>query len=210
MSRISNSFFFILTCACCAVFIAGCHPAYRATATKAQVEKALCGEEWLLFANQPHPIFEEAGTAVKDLPQGMILPKKYIQYKVSQDTLRALFNYLKTSDGRGGIILPIGRHCEAFNLKRSGAMSAALQSKYPDLISVQGQGVSNKASDVRLDWNGELRGQITYNGEIYFITPVAGNNGGMYIVYKKEDSGEVKQPFESAPVQSSQKIYYDR
>ncbi len=203
--------FFAFFAVLCAMMPTGCHPAYKATATPAKVQKMLCAEEWLLFPDQPHPVFEEMSSAISDATAGMALPKKYLHYHIAADTLSAFFAQLRTAGKKGGIILPVERHCEPFELKASGAMAAALQEKYPAIISLQGQGVNNKAADVRLDWNGqELRGQITYNGATYFITPVKGNNEVTYIVYNREDSGEVKQPFESTPAKATPKIYYDR
>lgn len=95
-------------------------------------------------------------------------------------------------------------------------MSAGLQEKYPDLISLQGNGVNNKSADLRLDWDGtQLHGQLLYNGSTFLITPVATNSGIVYLFYDKNDSGEIKQPFESAPENDRspglrKKTMYDR
>lgn len=188
----------------------GCNTAYKATATPRQVNNILCGEEWLLFPDQPHPFFEELKNSGSKSAPAIPLPKKYLEYRVSPDTLKAFFSFLRIQKN-GGIILPVNGRCEPFSLKISGAMPVALQDKFPDLVSLQGVGVNNKSADLRLDWDGkQMKGQISINGSIFYLTPLQGNKEVVYIVYKREDSGEIKQPFEATPPTINQKVYYDR
>jgi hypothetical protein len=211
---IKAAYTFFVTISLASTFFActGCHSAYKATATGKQVQKSLCAEEWLLFPDQPHPMFEEIPAAIADAPADIPLPQKYTRYKVAGDTLGALFNRLRTTNNKTGIILPINNHCEPFELVVSGTMSQELQSKYPELVAVQGHGVNNKAADVRLEWNGkQMRGQVTYNGTIYLIAGITDNNITTYLVYNKADTGETKKPFEETPnKKQSDKVYYDR
>ncbi len=192
-----------------------CHPAYKATATTRQVQKSLCAEEWLSFPDQPHPMFEEfVSKPLTNEAIGFAVPKKYVRYKVSEDTLKALFTYLRSPNKKGGIVLPIEKHCEPFELKVSGAMISALNDKYPEIVSLQGRGTTNKTADARIDWTGrQMRAQISYNGATYFIASVVENNEISYLIYNREDSGEAKQPFEqkpATPATNNNKVYYDR
>jgi len=203
--------FFITSLSMAVLGNTGCHPAYKVTATTAKVEQSLCAEEWLQFPDQPHPMFQELPGPVAEVPAGVVLPAKYIRYSVAKDTLQAFFKQLSTPGKTGGIILPIDKHCEPFTLRTSGAISAGIRQKYPDLASLQGNGVNTKAADIRLDWNGtQMRGQITFNGAIYYIMSVAEKNETVYLVYNREDSGEVKQPFEEKKSPAVNKLYYDR
>lgn len=215
MNKFAYTSFVITSLASILLAAAGCHSAHKATATNSQVRKSLCGEEWRRFPEQPHPMFEEVPAAIADAPADMPLPQKYVRYKVAEDTLKALFTHLRTTGKKAGIIIPINKRCEPFELMVSGAMSRELQAKYPELVSVQGHGVNNKAADVRLDWNGkQMRGQITYNGEIYLIAGLTDNNVTTYLVYNKSDTREIKQSFEQTPQApnktQSNKVYSDR
>jgi hypothetical protein len=192
---------------------AACNPAYKATATTAQINRSLCAEEWLQFPDQPHPMFQELPGNVSDAQPGIILPAKYIRYGVIEDSLKDFFKYISNSGKKGGIILPVDKHCEPFSLRLSSAMISATQEKYPQIVSLQGNGITNKAADVRIDWNGsQMHVQITFNGAIYYMMPVTEKGKTVYLLYNRDDSGEVKQPFERKPADANKanKVYYDR
>lgn len=145
----------------------------------------------------------------------MPIPKAYEVYAVDSQQLKDLFRSVSVRGAdtpaiRTIIPLPPPAGCQVFELRESATMSEELKAKYPGIISLQGAAVGARQNDIRLDGFGIfMRGQITWNGEIYFITPVNDPNGGLhYIVYAKKDSAEPKQPFENPPVIQQQR--YDR
>lgn len=209
----------VLTGLAAGVFLsAGCQTGHKATASRSVIRQEICAENWLNFPDQPHPMWEEVTTTI-DFPERVapMVPRKYKAYRINADTLKAFFAVIQSGRNEIGMVVPVtGTTCESFSLRRSGSMSAELQQKYPDIISLQGNGTANKAADLRLDWDGSLlKGQLIYNSTIYFITPFTTGQGVIYVLYDKKDTNEVKNPFEMAPEskpvqESTQKIKYDR
>lgn len=142
------------------------------------------------------------------------LPKQYKAYEVSADSLNAFFRAARHKSC--AMVIPMTDGCEPFVMRVSEAMSPELRNKYPDLVSLQGNGVNNKAADLRLDWDGrQLQGQLIFNGSTYLIAPIAGQDGIVYLIYDRNDTNEIKQPFEARPADRTpgiekQKIQYDR
>lgn len=176
------------------------------------VRNELCAEVWLSYPDQPHPMWKEVKTV--NPVSAAALPKKYKAYEVNVDSLSAFF---RTAKHRScAVVIPVADGCEPFMMRVSDAMSPELRGKYPDLVSLQGNGVNNKAADLRLDWDGrQLQGQLTFNGSTYLIAPVAVQNGIVYLIYDRNDTNEIKQPFEARPANrtpgvETQKIQYDR
>ncbi len=209
----------VLTVLAAGVFMsASCQTGHKATASKSVIRQEICAENWLNFPDQPHPMWEEVTTII-DFPSNLapIVPRRYKAYRINADTLKAFFAAIQSGKTEIGMVVPItGTNCESFSLRRSGSMSAELQQKYPDIISLQGNGTANKSADLRLDWDGSvLKGQVIYNSTIYFITPFTTGQGLIYVLYDKKDTNEVKNPFEMAPdtkpaQESNKKIKYDR
>lgn len=191
---------------------AACEPAHRVTATKAVVRNELCAEAWLEYPDQPHPMWEEVKAADVVPEAGTALPVKYRPYRTNADTLRGFFRMAAGSGKRLAIILPVTNGCEAFQMRPSGAMSPELSARYPDMVSLQGNGTANKTADLRLDWDGSVaRGQLTYNETIYFLEPVRTKAGILYLMYRKDDAGTAKQPFEATPAGSGRiEMQYDQ
>jgi hypothetical protein len=106
----------------------------------------------------------------------------------------------------------VNRQCVSFTLSRSGVLDPSLQQKYPGIISMKGRSADHHSAEARLDWNGrELRGQISFDGDIYYILPYKEGDNVAYLFYNRDDSGEVKQPFEQQPVKfNKHTTQYDR
>lgn len=209
----------VLTGLAAGVFLsASCQTGHKATASKSVIRQEICAENWLNFPDQPHPMWEEVTTSIDfQERQAPVVPRKYKAYRINADTLKAFFAAIQSGRNEIGMVVPVtGSNCESFNLRRSGTMSAELQKKYPDIISLQGNGATNKSADLRLDWDGSLlKGQVIYNSTIYFITPFTTAQGLIYVFYDKKDTNEVKNPFEKAPEnipaqESNKTIKYDR
>jgi len=176
-----------------------CQSAHKATASGTTVKAAICAETWLSFPDQPHPMWQEAKVPATAFPPGFVAPYKYKIYRINQDTLQAFFREFRLKNDLG-MVVPAGKTCEAFTMRRSGAMSPELQQKYPDIISLQGNGINNKAAELRLDWDGtQVKGQLTHNENIYYITPVNSSEGLIYIIYDRKDTAETKEPIEATP-----------
>lgn len=182
-----------------------CQTAHKATASGAAVKAAVCAETWLSFPEQPHPMWQEVKSSQTTFPAGFTAPYKYKLYQVNQDTLQAFFSAFRQRSEQG-MVIPVGKSCEPLLMRRSGTMSQALQEKYPDIISLQGNGTVNKAAELRLDWDGkQLKGQLSHNESIYYITPVNTGEGLRYMIYDRKETAETKQPFEVVPHKEIQK-----
>lgn len=186
-------------------FLQGCQTAHKATASGAAIKAAVCAETWLSFPDQPHPMWQEIKISESTFPPGFAAPYKYKTYRVDPDTLKAFFSSFRHK-GELGMVAPVGKNCEPFLMRRSGAMSPGLQEKYPDIVSLQGNGTVNKAAELRLDWDGtQLKGQLSHNENIYYITPVSTGEGMIYMIYDRKETAETKEGFEVVPRKEIQK-----
>ncbi len=135
------------------------------------------------------------------------LPRKYSVYITDAAKLRKFLSAIKNNaNTQTEIVLPLSEQsgCAAFQVIPSGTLSPELSKKFPQLVSLKGTAVQDKNTSVRLDYNGsELNAEILQGGVSYIIAPWKKGKKTYYLVYKKEDSGVEKKPFEEPPVNTS-------
>ncbi|RYD57443.1 MAG: hypothetical protein EOP56_09045 [Sphingobacteriales bacterium] len=181
-------------------FIAGmwsCHSGKETASSESPgVRRIACGKI-ALEPDMPHIDWFEANntlTANADLQ----LPAVYKTYSLSESPLKRFFE--TAAQGKTvKTVVPLGGNtgCQLFNVKKSGTMSGPLADKYPGLVSLSGTGI-NGTGDIRLDFDGtKMNGQVIWKNEAYLISPVTQGSKRYYIIYKKSDATDEKQPFES-------------
>lgn len=134
------------------------------------------------------------------------LPAHFNTYTISTDRqLKAFFIKAKTTAAPFSVPLSGPDDCRAFTTQVSGAMSAELAAKYPEIVSLKGRSEANANADLRLDYDGsQMRGQVIWSDKVYIIDPVKYGNSTVYIVYDKNDTSVPKNSFESNPTQQKQ------
>lgn len=128
------------------------------------------------------------------------LPLQYLVYTTNEKQLKDFLMAVQSQPSVPyEIALPSpGSACHVFALSNSGTMSAALSAKFPELVSLKGIAKEDKSAALRLDYDGkEMSAEITRMGKVYFISPWKKGKKVYYLVYKKEDAGIEKRPFES-------------
>lgn len=123
------------------------------------------------------------------------LPLKYTVYTVNHLALKKYMMSLKAKPGN--IVLPIGdeQQCIALHVSNSGTMSAGLAAKFPQLVSLKGNGINDKSATVRLDYDGaSLNAEIISSGVSYIIEPWKKGSATYYLLFRKEDSGVQRKP----------------
>jgi hypothetical protein len=123
------------------------------------------------------------------------LPLKYTVYTVNSPALKKYMMSLKAKPGN--IVLPVNGEpsCIEAYVTNSGTMSAELAAKFPQLVSLKGNGTQDKSATVRLDYNGAaLNAEIISGGVSYIIEPWKKGSVIYYLLYRKEDSGVERKP----------------
>jgi hypothetical protein len=123
------------------------------------------------------------------------LPLKYTVFTVNGPALKKYMMSLKAKPGN--IVLPVGGDpfCIEAYVANSGTMSAGLAAKFPQLVSLKGNGVKDKSATVRLDYDGAaLNAEIISAGVSYIIEPWKKGSTIYYLLFKKEDSGVERKP----------------
>lgn len=123
------------------------------------------------------------------------LPLKYSVYTVNSLTLKKYLMSLKATPGN--IALPVSgdQQCMEAYVSNSGTMSAELAAKFPQLVSLKGNGINDKSATVRLDYDGVvLNAEIISGGVSYIIEPWKKRSKIYYLLYRKEDSGVKRMP----------------
>lgn len=123
------------------------------------------------------------------------LPLKYTVYTVNGPALKKYMMSLKAKPGN--IVLPVNGDpsCLEAYVSNSGTMSAELAAKFPQLVSLKGNGITDKSSAVRLDYDGAvLNAEIISGGVSYIMEPWKKGSAIYYLLYRKEDSGVERKP----------------
>lgn len=128
------------------------------------------------------------------------LPAAYTIYTIEEKQLKEFLKAAKSApDGTLQIAIPLpgGLGCTAFVLANAQTMAAELAARYPELVSLKGQAVTNPNGGLlRLDYNGtDLRAEVTWNGTVYLLSTWNSGKQKYYLVYKKEDAGIEKNPY---------------
>lgn len=125
-----------------------------------------------------------------------VQPEKFLTYTLDVSSMK---NYLSSvpelrdADFKGSapiIILPMADGTKArFRIWKSSVMAPELAQKFPQLITLTGQGIDDKYATIKLDFtelgfHAQIKSIIT--GDFY-IDPYAKNDITHYIVYKKAD-----------------------
>lgn len=118
------------------------------------------------------------------------LPLKFTAYSTDAVQLDRLLTVAKGCDSTY-LLLPMpGPGCLDFYVRPSGTLSPGLAAKYPELVSLKGQGIGHKSAAVRVDYNGkEMNAEILWQGTYYIIAPWKKGKKIYYIVYRKQDAG---------------------
>lgn len=170
--------------------VASCSGQKKVSAVSAAGSKIACAQTEIPVAGAHIDWYRTPSEALAGVE---LLPSTYSVFTIAQGQLRTFFE--STNNTAGITVIPLPSGCLRFALKRSGAMSEELQKKYPGMVSLNG--TDEQGADARLDFDGtQMSGQVTQKGMVYLIQPVKKGSEVYYIIYKKSDSGGVKQPFE--------------
>jgi hypothetical protein len=134
-------------------------------------------------------------------PVDMQQPAQY-RLTTTNDTL--LTQYLKSipyDTFAKKIVLPLYSNlnlsCREFMIQRTVTMDAALQAKYPELMSFKAVDAANPLNIARIDCDGKsTRIMMNLNGDVYYATPFVFNKKTYYACYSQNDPNFVKQKFE--------------
>lgn len=131
-----------------------------------------------------------------DLHNRTVQPEKFLTYKLDVSAIKNYFSSLPElddADFKGNapiIILPMADGSKArFRVWKSSVMAPELARKFPQLITLTGQGIDDQYATVKLDFtelgfHAQVKSVVTGD---YYIDPYAKNNINNYIVYKKAD-----------------------
>lgn len=122
------------------------------------------------------------------------LPKKYDVFSVTAINLGEYCTYLR--ENSGSITLPVpdttgftGFRCISFTMQNSGTMSAALNAKYPEIVSLKGYAVNSRSNTIRFDYDGKsMNISVIWNGINYLYVPYRSKSKTYYLLYKKVDN----------------------
>jgi hypothetical protein len=194
----SSCLYIALACALAGVFASCGSSKEMAASGTSGVKKVACGKV-AMEPDVPHiDWFESDGRLAK--AKDLNLPAAYNTYVVEETQLKRFFEVAAAGDVKQvKTVVPLGTTgCQVFHVKRSGTMSPGLAEKYPELVSLSGTGEKG-TGDLRLDFDGKkMSGQVIWKNDIYLVSPIEYSNRFYYIIYKKSDAMEEKQPFESA------------
>ena len=151
--------------------------------------------------NQPLNWQKEPDRVLKEVNAAM-LPAVYTVYRIDSAELKAFFSAARLSreNSKAEVVVPLPQPigCRLFAVFEAGTMPEELKKKFPDIVSLKGMDKETPASDIRLEYNGRMmQGQVTRDGETYFIKPVTSGNRFYYLIYAKSDVKRKKQDFEN-------------
>jgi Metallo-peptidase family M12B Reprolysin-like/Secretion system C-terminal sorting domain len=151
---------------------------------------------------------------ISDTSKRVIIPSKY--RLISIDTA-ALFNFLKnipSGDHNNATVfeipMPDGSYSR-FNIWPTATMEPALAAKYPNILTLTGQGIDDRTATIKIDWT-----ELGFHAMILspvtssvFIDPYSQSTKSYYISYFRSDLAnthrftEAGSPFESGVAQLS-------
>lgn len=133
------------------------------------------------------------------------LPQRYRYVILDFEGLKKkllLAPHVKNKDTTSGVLinipLPEGTF-EIFAVYETEIMAPELAAKFPDIKTYAGNGIKEKTSNIRLDFNpnGFHAMLITLNGTV-IIDPSSRNDNKRYLCYYKQDMGkDTRPPFET-------------
>jgi len=199
ITRCRSSYLLIFSLAC--LVYTACHTPRKITALPANsVQIVSCAEEYLLAADQVHPMFKEINATDAQFPSSFPLPKKYTVYEVPADTLIRFFALLP---GRGDkkplmLVLPLPTGCMPFAVRAKETKEGSL--------SVTGSGTREKNYHLELTWDGkQMNGQVDVSGNVaYYIQSVANGDQLFYVIYDKNDMAVEPTRVKSSPTAPQQ------
>jgi hypothetical protein len=166
------------------------------TASKTTPKKIVCGAE---KTGSPKVLWTLVDNPTADLVKDFKLPTTFTTYSLDANQLSTFFA-AANADGASSILsipLPAEIGCQEFVLKSSGTMASGLQKNFPQIVSLKGGAFSPTGIDARIDYDGtRMRGQITWELKVYYVTPITVNDNTLYIVYAATDATVPRRPFE--------------
>ncbi len=176
-----------------ALLMSGC------SATRNNISGKAAQEECASIPLKPgEPVISWRQTVV---PQQIAdtLPPRSRGYIINGDQLDSFFSYSRIRGIKSSFSVPLPGTpgCQYFEVNNSGTLTEGLADKYPRLVSLKGHAIHNPGAGIRLDYDGHsMRAEITWGAAVYLVAPVPTKSGIVYIVYHKQDSREIKEPFE--------------
>lgn len=180
----------------CIAAVAGCGAPRKASQGFAdqttKPKNIVCAAEW---KNSPHFNWVRVDASSLALPANMT-PLTYKVFSIDTNQLRSYF--AKDVAERSFVApLPPPFGCMTGRLKASGVLAPELKKRYPQMVSLAGQAMSDANSDIRIDYDGtKMRGQLRIGADVFMLSPVFVGNRHYYIVFHKKDAAVKKQPFE--------------
>lgn len=125
-----------------------------------------------------------------------VQPEKFLTYTLDVAGMKSYFNSvpeLRDTDFKDKapiIVLPMPDGTKAkFRIWKSSVMAPELAQKFPQLVTLTGQGMDDKYATIKLDFtelgfHAQVKSVMT--GDLY-IDPYAKNDTDHYIIYKKND-----------------------
>ena len=184
------------------ILMSACRSTHKTTATNRKSGNGSNGSFCNIIVATGNPVVswkKENDNVVKETT--ITLPADYKVYSVDSADLKAFFSAAKLSkeNSRAEIIipLPVPLGCRVFTVFESGTMSPELRERFPDIVTLKGADKESPLSDIRLEYNGRMmQGQVTHDGETYYVKPVTVKDRFYYLVYSKSDMTEAKKAFE--------------
>lgn len=178
---------------CAAFLLTGCSAPRKTISGKADVGS--CAS--IPFA-PTEPVVSWQQTALPKA-NAATLPARARAYLIDTGRLDSFFTYARTPGGRSSFSIPLpgSPGCQYFELTDAGTLPASLATQYPKLVSLKGHAVHDPEASIRLDYDGALmRAEVIWGDAVYLVMPSQTENGTLYVVYQRQDTREVKQPFE--------------
>jgi hypothetical protein len=129
------------------------------------------------------------------------LPPKFEAFSIDEKELNAFLKAAKagSTDARKmSFPLPLATGCITFSITPSGILSDSLALRFPELISLKGVAINNQRITARIDYSKatKLKAALTTGNQVYLISAWPGTSGYYYLLYKKEDAGYEKIPYQ--------------
>jgi hypothetical protein len=190
-----------LFCGLGVVLMAACSSSHKVVAQKETVKSvtqhAVCEDDNRLGLNVQW--YAATKPEAKDVV-GFSLPTSFDAYSADSLVLRTFFTR-STTPYHLTVPLPKPYGCQMLELSSSGVMDPALQAKFPEIVSLQGGATAHGGVDARVDYDGvTMRAKISWDDQVFFITPVSVIGKWIYIVYDKTNTSEIRQPLNERPI----------
>lgn len=143
-----------------------------------------------------------------------IVPEKYSSFSLDVPAFKAFIqqvpNRFNSRGESAAILLPMpDGSFEAFNIVEAPLMHPNLAARYREIKTFSGQGITNPASAVYLDWTPQgFHGMVLSPGKVIYIDPYFKDDNTLYLSYDRADYQASDSEGFSCATEEGEESYY--